>query len=309
MRRPFTRGLMGTSCAFVLLMVGSSWGKGKCQDYPPGPHTWDVGEAGFDEMDTSALVGIDIDPDCLVDTIVGLSGEVIVERSGPPFASVQIPEDTGPGGHVGPDVIDTEIISLSLTGTGITLQAGTDAGMDPETATCSTRGNGLVARACGDIAETASDSSLADSFFDVYFRVELGGGNFVYNHDPLRINTTITCIPPIAEYEKGICLQLFDRPKGIADPIWIASLTTARHYTFPLSNPDLGSCTLNPEGKGAVCLENISEEACLANGGLWNATACIPTVSDWGLVVMAMLVLTAATVVIMRRRAMVRGGS
>jgi len=35
----------------------------------------------------------------------------------------------------------------------------------------------------------------------------------------------------------------------------------------------------------------------------------VPAVSDWGLVVMAMLVLTAATVVIMRRRAMVRGGS
>lgn len=34
---------------------------------------------------------------------------------------------------------------------------------------------------------------------------------------------------------------------------------------------------------------------------------CIPTVSEWGLVVMAILVLSAATVVIMRRRAIVHG--
>ena len=36
---------------------------------------------------------------------------------------------------------------------------------------------------------------------------------------------------------------------------------------------------------------------------------CIPTVSEWGLLVMGILVLSAATVVIMRRRAIVRGGS
>jgi hypothetical protein len=37
--------------------------------------------------------------------------------------------------------------------------------------------------------------------------------------------------------------------------------------------------------------------------GIWNADVCVPTVSKWGLAVMALLVLTAATVVIMRRRA------
>jgi hypothetical protein len=70
-----------------------------------------------------------------------------------------------------------------------------------------------------------------------------------------------------------------------------------------------GFCTVNIPGKGALCLQNLSKTDCEGKGGIWNETACIPTVSEWGLVVMAMLVLTAATVVIVRRRAMVRGGS
>lgn len=70
-----------------------------------------------------------------------------------------------------------------------------------------------------------------------------------------------------------------------------------------------GFCTLNLEGKGAVCIPGISEAVCVEKNGVWNATACIPTVSEWGLVVMGVLVLTAGTVVVMRRRAMVRGGS
>jgi len=82
-------------------------------------------------------------------------------------------------------------------------------------------------------------------------------------------------------------------------PTWIIGATTI----------NAGFCTVNIPGKGALCLQNLSKTDCEGKGGLWNDTACIPTVSEWGLLVMAVLVLTAATVVIMRRRAMVRGGS
>jgi len=72
---------------------------------------------------------------------------------------------------------------------------------------------------------------------------------------------------------------------------------------------------------GNCCLPNgecQDEDACLKLGGRYLGPAytlcyhdpagnCIPTVTEWGLVVMAMLVLTAATVVIMRRRA-IRAG-
>lgn len=89
------------------------------------------------------------------------------------------------------------------------------------------------------------------------------------------------------------------------------------------------SCTHNPDGSckcGACCLPAngcalcVNYDACVKLGGRYlgdgttscahdAAGDCIPTVSEWGLLVMAVLVLTAATVVIMRRRAMVHGGS
>jgi hypothetical protein len=75
-----------------------------------------------------------------------------------------------------------------------------------------------------------------------------------------------------------------------------------------------GACTI--QGSATQCLCDISEDECgLKTGNVYlgDYTACpgdcVPTVSSWGLLVMAVLVLTAATVVMMRRRAMVRGGA
>ncbi|MFH1108532.1 MAG: IPTL-CTERM sorting domain-containing protein [Planctomycetota bacterium] len=61
-------------------------------------------------------------------------------------------------------------------------------------------------------------------------------------------------------------------------------------------------CTASVPGKGAVCTPDVTFCDCAALGGVWD-DVCVPTVSEWGLAVMALLVLTAATVVIMRRRA------
>jgi hypothetical protein len=90
------------------------------------------------------------------------------------------------------------------------------------------------------------------------------------------------------------------------------------------------SCAHNQDGScklvGACCLPDnecqlgVSQDECIKLGGRYlgdgttscahdAAGNCIPTVTEWGLVVMAVLVLTAGTVVVMRRRAMVRGGS
>jgi hypothetical protein len=70
----------------------------------------------------------------------------------------------------------------------------------------------------------------------------------------------------------------------------------------------VGACDL--PGSSTNCICDISQEACVAYGGnyLGDNSACpgdcVPTISDWGLVVMGLLVASAATVVIMRRRAM-----
>lgn len=59
-----------------------------------------------------------------------------------------------------------------------------------------------------------------------------------------------------------------------------------------------GACTLQ-DGR---CVKNISQEVCVKKGGKWDDTSCIPTVSEWGLGVMGLLVLTGGTIVVMRRR-------
>ncbi len=62
------------------------------------------------------------------------------------------------------------------------------------------------------------------------------------------------------------------------------------------------SCSVVVPGKGPICTPNVTLADCTAQGGIWN-DACVPTVSEWGVAVMAMLVLTAGTIVVMRRRA------
>ena len=64
---------------------------------------------------------------------------------------------------------------------------------------------------------------------------------------------------------------------------------------------EAGYCTLL-DGR---CVGNISWEACVLKNGKWSSEKCIPTLSEWGVAVMAMLVLTAGTIVVMRRRAAV----
>jgi len=77
-----------------------------------------------------------------------------------------------------------------------------------------------------------------------------------------------------------------------------------------------GACCEPADLPGVPCVPNLTFAECSVLGGHWRVGApcgatgeCIPTVSQWGLVVMGLLVAAAATVVIMRRRAMVRGGS
>lgn len=104
--------------------------------------------------------------------------------------------------------------------------------------------------------------------------------------------------------------------KGFTGTNWFGgpwSFTATTCGTFPECN---GTCPA-----GQVCAQtDTNNDQTLDACRCWQRTlkaggyqtegikkTLIPTVSEWGLVVMAMLVLTAATVVIMRRRAMVRG--
>ena len=218
-----------------------------CEDCGPGPHWVDQCPGGMDHMPSGALVGIDMDLDCLPDISLVLSGPVFVSRSNPRDDSQMYPGVAPIDGHL--EVIDTEIISMSLSGGGgVTLTAGGGYGQ-----------GGVLARSLGTIVEKQSDPKLADSFFDVFFEVNLGGGVYVYNHTPMRVSSVIDCVPPNARYVHPIgCLALYNSPTP-GQGREVARLVTADHDTYP--EPE--ACCF----RDGSCMDAIPAE-CVAQGGL-----------------------------------------
>jgi hypothetical protein len=113
------------------------------------------------------------------------------------------------------DVIDTEILSMCLTGDSpfgqFTLRAGLRQGLPPS---------------LGAIVQRADNDELAESFFDVFFMVETPFPfGPLYNQNPLRIMANIDCVPPQAGYIKPEgCIPLFD-----GQGVHRMNLVTARH--------------------------------------------------------------------------------
>jgi hypothetical protein len=231
-----------------------------CSQCGPGAHWVDDCAAGQDQIaNHGAVVGIDLDldPNCTEDVSLVLTpcgaNLLIIGRSGPRDDSVNFPGLRPVDGHL--DVIDTEIVQLCLTGGGVTLIAGAGLGQ-----------GGVLSPSLGAIAELGADNTKAESFFDVFFEVDLGGGLFAYNQSPMRIAvgpSGITCVPPQASYIHPTgCLPLYDSSIP-GQGMLMANLVTAQHNVYPLP---------------------------------------IPTVSEWGLIVMTLLLLTAGMVVFGRRR-------
>ena len=158
-----------------------------CEDCGPGYHWVDNCPGGFDNMPTGAILGIDTGDDCVADTNLVLHGPVYIARSNPRDDSVHFPGTRPLDGHL--DVLDTEIVSLSLTGSGVTLTAGAGLGQ-----------GGVLRASLGTIAELPSNAAWAESLFDVYVEMELGDGSVVYNRDPVPVTTVIDCLPPNRSY-------------------------------------------------------------------------------------------------------------
>lgn len=220
----------------------------RAQGCGPGPHWIDDCDADVDNMpNTRALVGVDLDLDCLVDANLILSGPVTVDRSDPSDDSNRFPGLRPVDGHL--DVIDTEILTMSLTGNGFILVAGAGQGQDE-----------VLDHSYGAIAELPDDS-LGESFFDVFFEIYIPppfGDMYLYNHDSLRIATVIDRVPPFgATYIKPTgCLPLYT-----AGGVHVANLVEAEH--------------------------NIPD---------------IPTLSEWGMLLMGLLLLVVGTIAVVRRR-------
>lgn len=184
-----------------------------CDQCGPGEGWVDGCGPGTDIVaNHSALVGIDLDLDEIADTSLVL---------GPCSGSfLQIDRSAPVGGSIA-----TEILDLCLSGQGVTLQAGAGLGQ-----------GGILLASTGAITEDAGDPFLADSYFNVLFEVDLGGGNYVYNHedDPLRLDAVIDCVPPRAKYFhiQGVT-ALYSAPVGGTH---VANLVRARHGLYQLEH-------------------------------------------------------------------------
>jgi hypothetical protein len=174
----------------------------------PGDH-WIDGpcDGGSDVLiDAPGFVAIDLDQDCLADISLNLSGDVIIQRSSSIDRSINFPGSTDCNGsscgvvdgHL--DVIDTEIVSMSLNGGDAVLRIG-DTASSP------------LWPSLGTIIEK-TDPALADSFFNVFFELEVDGIR-LYNHAPARLQAEIRRVPPDATYLGPTdCLPLFDDASG-----------------------------------------------------------------------------------------------
>ena len=98
----------------------------------------------------------------------------------------------GPGTTVPDHHIDTELVALTLMGGGLTLTAGDGTG------------NGLSDGPLfspGRITEQAGDSTMADSFFDIFFEINgtpLGPLGPLHNTTPCHMQTVLDQVPPKA---------------------------------------------------------------------------------------------------------------
>ncbi len=238
----------------------------------PGAHFVDACPAGTDDFpSTGAIVGLDTPDDDNLDGYVDvnmiLTGPTSIGRNAaaPPTALC-----TGLGPVPTPPhdtEIQTEIVSMDLSGGGVTLIVGQGLGSGPALPP-----SGLGA-SLGAICEQAANAGRADSFFDVFFELDLGAGMFLYNQTPLRVETAIRAIPPDAVYIHVITepIPLFPTPDPQPGQQPVAQLVTAQHIT--------------------------------------RFVPFIPTLTRWGLAALAVLVLTAGSWLILRRRRAPTGGA
>jgi hypothetical protein len=201
------------------------------------PHWMDVALGGVDLPNSEADVGLDLDNDLSLDVSVRLRGPVTVMRSAPLDQSVNFPGQGSANSHL--DVIDTEILDMALTGSGITLRAGAGHGA-----------GAAIQGSKGTIVEQPSDPTHADSFFDVFFEVALPGNTYAYNQTPLRVASVIDCVPPRGGYvHPDQVIPLYDSPIPGQGSL-VANLVSARHTVGPTDpGPD---CRVT--GPGTVCV-------------------------------------------------------
>jgi len=116
--------------------------------------------------------------------------------------------------------VDTELVAMNLAGTIPTVGTfvltggdGVDNGLD----------DGPLFTP-GGITELPGDPAWAESFFDIYFEVELDSPLFgnvtVFNKQPLHVESLIDRIPPVGfEYVYAGGLNVYDKADPDGEPV------------------------------------------------------------------------------------------
>jgi hypothetical protein len=176
-----TLGVLGLA---VLLLLGVSQYVGAAPACGPGAHWVDTCPSGFDSLSTASHLTVVTSGGMMI--LLDLSGPTLVFR--------------GDGMTIPDHHIDTEIVSLSLTGGGFTVNAGDGiANLLCDGPLCS----------LGRITELPGDPALAESFFDVNFEIL---GPFPRLHGTVREMAIIDQVPPLlgTQYVTVTPTPLFD---------------------------------------------------------------------------------------------------
>ena len=167
----------------------------------PGEHWPDSVTVGRDDLaDVTVTVGLDTDLDGITDTTLNLIGSAMINRTDAMDDSVLYPGLAPIDGHMG--TVDCEIVSLDLTGGGFTVIVGFGLGQ-----------GGVLQQTPGAINEQGGDPAMADSFFDVFFELELSSGLHLYNQDPVRQTAVIDRYPPHAPWKFLGLVPLYTSPE------------------------------------------------------------------------------------------------
>lgn len=200
-RRSFKHVTLGAAALAVAAFPGIVNADPICG---PGPHWIDTCAGGDDLITgTVGIHTIEIFGFGIITASLSQQGDFIVSRSNPLDDSAQFPGLRPVDGHL--DVIDTEIVELTLSGGGITMTVGSPF-------------NPVLTPTLGAIVEDPGDPLLGDSFFDVFFELDLGGGFLVYNQTAVRMGSTIPSVPPdlglFPYLGTDLPIALFDAPAG-----------------------------------------------------------------------------------------------
>jgi len=162
----------------------------------PGKHWVDKCPAGTDKTSSTAVVGITFNSDgspvgemCEGGVTVGkleLSGPTVIERGDGTKSALTEPPAIPPAPPLDDHHIDTEMVSMVLTGANtlgpITIHAGVN--------------QGLSQPSLGKIIELADDPLRAYSYFWVYHEIYTPWG-ILHNNDPVLMAAIIDRVPPL----------------------------------------------------------------------------------------------------------------